>query len=161
MIVTRATWVFVIALWLFGGLQQGLSSKIGIAGGRPDFLIILAVFAGLILPRRGALIVGFTAGLIHGALVGANMWQYVATKLFAAWLASLLIEMRFQKNVAVAGLSIFITTLITNLLFMFLTSQPDIGGFIKATIISAVYNGVVALMVYLPIERTSGTTNNS
>jgi cell shape-determining protein MreD len=156
----RAAWLFALLLWICGGLQEGLSTRIQIGGGQPDFLLIAAVCGGLLLPGRGALIVGFIAGVIHGAIVGANQWQYILIKMLVAWAASLTIELRFQRNAAVAGLAVAVLTLVANILFMFLTSQADIAGFLKATIISAVYNGVVALLVYLPIERATGVTNH-
>jgi cell shape-determining protein MreD len=156
----QSSWVFAIWLWIFAGLQQGLAEKIGIAGGRPDFLIVAAVCAGLLLPLRGALIVGFLAGVIHGAIVGADQWQFILTKMIAAWLASITLEMRFQRNAVIACLDCFLATIITSVVFMFLTSQADIGGFLKATIIGAVYNGVVAFLAYLPVERTAGVTNH-
>jgi uncharacterized membrane protein YeaQ/YmgE (transglycosylase-associated protein family) len=84
------------------------------------------------------------------------MWQYVVTRLIVGWIGGSLIEMRFQRNFLIAALACFVATLIAGLVFLFLTSQPNILGSLRDTLISAMYNAVLAALVYTPVERLSG-----
>ena len=90
------------------------------------------------------------------AITGANMWQYVVTRLIVGWIGGSLIEMRFQRNLVIAALACFVATIIAGLVFLFLTSQPNILGSLRDTLISAMYNAVLAALVYVPVEKLSG-----
>ncbi|MBI1331248.1 MAG: hypothetical protein JST12_14990 [Armatimonadetes bacterium] len=146
-----------LTIWIAGGLQGGVSTQMAVFGVSPDFLLLAACVLGLLADMRTALILGFAAGFVEGAVVGADMWQYIATRMLVCWLCSFLIESRFQRNYATAAVVTLGCTLISGVLSMILTFQPNILGALKATIISAVYNGVLALLAYVPLERATGT----
>ena len=99
---------------------------------------------------------GFTGGFFQGAITGANMWQYVVTRLIVGWIGGSLIELRFQRNLVIAAMACFLATIFSGVLFLFLTSQPNILGSLRDTLISAMYNAVIAALVYPPVERLSG-----
>lgn len=152
----RLIWVAILVFWICGGLNEGLSKEIAIFGSQPDFLLVATVVIGMLSDMRGAAIAGFTGGFFQGAITGANMWQYVVTRLIVGWIGGSLIEMRFQRNFLIAALACFVATIIAGLVFLFLTSQPNILGSLKDTIISAMYNAVLAALVYAPVEKLSG-----
>ena len=152
----RAGLVFAILFWMAGGCNQGVSSQVAVFSIAPDFVMVALVTVGFLTSIRGSLISGFVGGVIQGALVGANMWQFVASRLVAGWLSGMAIESRMQRNAAVNGLVCLVATIVSQIIYMLFTGQADIGGFLKATMISAMYNGALAMVVYLPVERLAG-----
>ena len=152
----RMTIAAVLMLWLAASLQQGLSFRLGIFGAQPDFLFVAACVFGLLTDMRTALIIGFCAGFAESAIVGSDMWQFVVTRMLAAWFCAFLVESRFQRNGGVAAAAASICTVVCGIVFMIIAPQPNIGGTLKATIITAVYNAVLAILAYYPIERAAG-----
>jgi cell shape-determining protein MreD len=84
------------------------------------------------------------------------MWQFILTRSLAAWLCAFLVENRFQRNAGVASLAVLIGSMICGIVFMIIAPQPNIGGTLKATIITALYNAVLAILAYYPIEQAAG-----
>jgi cell shape-determining protein MreD len=150
--------VALVMIWLSASLQQGLAFRMSIFGAQPDFLFVSACILGLLCEARIALVVGFLIGFAESAIVGADMWQFILTRMAAAWICAFLVESRFQRNGGVAAAAALICSLICGLVFMILTAQPNIGGTLKATLITAMYNAVLAIVAYYPIERAAGVT---
>jgi cell shape-determining protein MreD len=146
----------VLLIWICAGMQQGIASKLSVFGAPPDYLLVGACILGLLTETRIALIIGFCVGVAHSAIVGESMWQYVVTRMLAAWLCAFLVESRFQRNFGSAAVTTLGCTLVSGLVFMIIAPQPNIAGTLTATIIKAVYNGVLAMVVYIPIERAAG-----
>ena len=149
-------WVAILTFWISGGLNEGLAKDISLLGAQPDFLLVATIVISMLSDMRGAAIAGFTGGFFQGAITGANMWQYVVTRLLVGWIGGSLIELRFQRNPMIAATACLIATIISGLVFLFLTSQPNIVGSLRDTLISAMYNAVLAALVYAPIEKLSG-----
>ena len=149
-------WVAVFTFWICGGLNEGLAKDIAIFGAQPDFLLVATVVISMMSHMRGAAVAGFAGGFFQGAITGANMWQYVVTRLLIGWIGGSLIELRFQRNLVIAAMACFVATILSGLVFLFLTSQPNILGSLRDTLISAMYNAVLAALVYPPVEKLSG-----
>lgn len=145
-----------LVIYLAGALNQGLASRMAIWGATPDFLIIAIAVLGLLHEMRFALVIGFAAGLIQGAVIGSLMWQFVVTRMLLGGLAGFLVEGRVQRNPLVTAIVTVVMTLIGGIFMMILAREGSIGEGLKATIISAVYNGVIALLVVIPVERLTG-----
>lgn len=152
----RLVWVAIATFWICGGLNEGIAKDIALFGAQPDFLLVATVMVGMLADLRGAAVAGFTGGFFQGAITGANMWQYVVTRLIVGWISGSLIELKFQRNFVIAAAACFIATIIAGLVFLFLTSQPNILGSLKDTLVSAMYNAVLAALVYAPVEKLSG-----
>ena len=152
----RMVLVSVILIWLSAGLQQGLSYRMSILGAQPDFLFVSACILGLLLDMRSALIVGFAIGFVESAIVGSDMWQFILTRMLAAWMCAYLIESRFQRNGGMASAGSGAASLICGIVFMIIAPQPNIIRTLEATIITALYNAVLAIVAYYPIERAAG-----
>jgi cell shape-determining protein MreD len=145
----------VFFIWLSAGLQQGLANRLSLFGAQPDFLLVTACIFGLITNMRNALVIGLIIGFAESAIVGSDMWQFILTRMAAAWICAFLVENRFQRNGGVASLAALVSSLICGILFMIIAPQPNIGGTLKATLITALYNAVLALIAYYPIERAA------
>ncbi len=157
----RLIYVAIILIWLSAGLQQGLSYRMTILGAQPDFLFVSACVLGLLVDVRTALIIGFFIGFAQSAVVGSDMWQFILTRTAAAWVCAFLVESRFQRNAGVASAAVLATSMICGIVFMIIAPQPNIGGTLKATIITAMYNAVLAVLAYYPIERAAGAVGQT
>jgi rod shape-determining protein MreD len=125
-----------------------------IAHGRPDFLLIVLACAGLYCERRNATLLGFGSGLLQGVIAGANMTLYIASRAVAGFLLGCFNTLDVEVNGVLSVINAVILTLIAQLLLLFLGAHhgplmPYLGG----TLVSAVYNGVIALPVYALLNR--------
>ena len=156
---TRLNIVAALVIWLSAGLQQGLAFRLSVIGAQPNFIFVSACILGLLVTTRTALVIGFILGVAESAIVGSDMWQFALTRMFACWICAYLIESRFQRNGGVASLAALICTVVSGLIFLIIAPQPNIMGTVKATIITALYNAVLALLAYYPIEKAAGVNS--
>ncbi len=147
----------VVLLWLAAVLQQGLSERLAIFGVAPNFLLIaLGPMALLSRPSVGGTM-GFFAGLIQGALAGANLTHYVISRTLAGFLTSLGNQLDIRLALTVAGLACAATTFIAQLILMFLA--PPSGSLIAylfGSLGMALYNGILAIPLYSLLRRWFG-----
>ncbi|HLP00225.1 MAG TPA: hypothetical protein VK171_16630 [Fimbriimonas sp.] len=147
----------VFTLWIAGGFQQGLAFRLSVFGVEPDYLLIGAALLGFMGGINAAIVAGFAAGLIHAALAGTDTWQFIGSKMIACLFCAFVIESRFQRNIGVAAVAVAVATIIASLILMIVAPSHLMGSPIKATIIGAIYNGVIAFAVYFPLESLTGT----
>lgn len=154
--MSRPSVIFGIAfsLWVAGGLQQTLAPRIAVFGASPDFLLVLLAGGSLLLNRAQGSWLGFGCGLIHGALAGANLTHYVISRTMGGFLAGWSRTTTLEPNIGLAAGTAFFLTLFSQVLFMFLAPPREIGPYLGATMIAAVYNGVLVLPVYLLLKRS-------
>ncbi len=151
---TWARWFWIlILLWLGGVLQQAIASRYSVFGLRADFLLALLGPMCLLTRRSKATVFGFIAGLIQGAISGANLTHYIVSRCIAAFATASVARSGLQIGNVLAGLICAGTTMIAQLLLLFLAPTSDIMGTIGATIGTAVYNGVLAIPVYAILRR--------
>jgi len=148
----RGVLVAAVCLYLAGALQP-LAPRFGFWGMRPDFLLAALGPLSLLATRRGGLLLGFAAGVLGGALPGANMAHYVISRTvggaFGAWVRSL----GFEDGPAVSAATAFALTIVAQLVLMFLAPPARIGAFLGATIGSAVLNGLLAIPLFALLTR--------
>lgn len=145
--------VCLAALWLAAALQVSLANRISIGPASPDFLLILVGAVSMYATRRWAAVLGFAAGLFQGALSGANLMHYVASRTLGGFLVAWSRDLNLERHflwVLVAG---FLLTLCAQLVWMFLAAPPDIPAFLGATILSGLYNGVLLLPSHAIVKR--------
>jgi len=140
-------------LWVGGVLQSGLALHCTIFGATPDFLLAILAPMCLLSSSSRAPAYGFAAGLIQGALSGANLTHYVVSRTIAAYAVARLGKTDLQFSVPLAGLASAGMTLFAHLLLMFTAPPQIIPSFIGDTIGTAVYNGVIAMPVYAFLRR--------
>ena len=146
-----------VGLWVAGGLQQVVAPRLMLFGAAPDFLLISLAAGSLFLKRNQAAFLGFVCGLIHGALAGANLTHYVISRTIGGFLAAWSRTRTLEPNAVLAVGTGFFMTLVSQVLFMFL-SPPKTGlwPYLGATILTAAYNGVLVLPVYLLLKWLRG-----
>lgn len=149
----------IILFWLGGALQQSVAPRLSLLGARPDFLLIALSVLSLFGPRATGAWLGFGAGLVHGALSMANMAQYVISRTVSGFFVGWSNDLHLRSGPQLAGLTTAAATLVAQLILLFLAPTTHIAGYLGATIKSAVYNGVLAVPLYLLVRGFSGPQN--
>jgi len=144
--------VAAIAIWLAAACQQALSPRMAILGARPDFFLIVLTPLALWSSRRMGTLLGFICGLVQGAIAGANLVGYAMSRVIGGFTVSWSKQIGFQPNIVVIGVTAGAATLLCQLVFMFLAPPPGVFSFLGDTIGSALYNGVLAVPVYLLLK---------
>ena len=149
----KAGLVTAILLYLSTIAQQALPERMAILGSRPDFLCLAAVMLGLLLRPVGAIWTGGISGLLHGAVAGANLWQYALTRMLGAYTVSRIGETDIEIGPILGAIIVGVGTLGTYLIFMFLAPPSSLGTYFQATIGTALYNCVLALPMFSVLRR--------
>jgi rod shape-determining protein MreD len=142
-----------LLFYLAGALQQGVAYHFSIFGARPDFLLVAMAGLCLVGNRREAVIWGFVAGLMMGALSGANLTVYVTSRTLAGVLFGGVKMLDLQAGWATTVVSAIGITLVAEVVFLLLAPPVGVGAFLADTIRTAMYNGVLAIPVYALLSR--------
>jgi len=145
--------IAILLLWVAGACQQAVAFRISAGGVGPDFPLIVVVCVGLFSARRNGAVLGFLAGLIHGAIAGGHMAAYVVTRTMIGFGVGWFNAMEFEGNVAVAFIVTAASTLATQLTFLLMNPRGSILQAVLATIGSAMYNGVLAIPLYALLRK--------
>jgi rod shape-determining protein MreD len=145
--------IAILLLWLAGASQQGVAFQVSAGGVGPDYPLVVVVCASLFASRRNGSILGFLAGLIHGAIAGGHMAAYVVTRTLVGFVVGWFAGMEFEGNIAVGFIVTAAATLTTQLTFLLLNPRGAIFASVLATIGSAMYNGVLAIPLYALLKK--------
>ncbi|MBI3721194.1 MAG: hypothetical protein HY248_01460, partial [Fimbriimonas ginsengisoli] len=148
-------------MWTAAVLHQALSFRLVIFGARPDLLLVVGLALCLLMERRQAAWVGFASGVLMGAMAMANLASYVVSRTLTSYGVSYSEELELRSSPWGAGAVCAAGTILANLILMFLAPPPLIGPFLGATIRTAVYNGVLAVPVFLLLRRALGPLHRS
>lgn len=140
-------------LWAGLILDSGIAEFIQVLGARPEFVMIVLFSHSLLWRPMGASIGGFAAGLLQGALIGANLTHYVLSRAVGAFALSGSRSLGYELSVVLVGLVCALATVGTRLLFMFLAPPPSIPAYLGATIGSGLYNGLIAIPLFALLRR--------
>lgn len=144
-----------LCLYVAAALQP-LTLRYALCGLHPDFLLVVLAVLLHFSTRRGGVVLGFVAGVVAGALPGANMAHYVISRTLAGFFGAWARALGFEEGPATAAASAFAITLIAQIALMFLAPPSRLGPFLGATIGSAVVNGVLAIPLYALVSRVLG-----
>lgn len=145
--------VSAILFWLAAGAQESIAPRLAIASVTPNFLIVTLGSIALFTSRRTGAITGFVAGLLEGAAAGANLGAYVVSRTVTGFVTGWFTDLEFEANAILPLLAVAIATLCAQILLMFGAPPPQITRFLLATIGSAMYNGVLAIPLFLVLKR--------
>ena len=145
-----------LGLWFAAALQQALAYRMVIFGAMPDFILVFLAASSPRLNRVPAAWNGFAAGVVQGAVAGANLTHYTISRTITSFLLARLPDLRLESGIPLAAATAFFTTLVAQVIFMFLAAPRGILSFLGATMGSALFNGVLVIPVFLVIERVLG-----
>lgn len=141
------------ALFLAGVLQQSMVFSQPLFGVRPYFLLAIAAPFCLAYSTNSAILVGCFAGLIQGGLVGANMSAYMISFMVAAFLTSLITHFKIELTGTSVGFLSALMTIFAQGILLIIAPPKLILISLGATIGSALYNGVISLLVYSLLQK--------
>lgn len=148
--------VLYIAAFL---LQYGVLNNLGWGIFCPQLLMFFPVFAGLL---RGSLF-GLAHGLFSGLLIDLVIGRFIGINMLVwgliGWLVGLLSRGLFKENYLIAIVSVFLSYLLSCLMYTLLVGMIS-GHFFSMTLIGRIILGGVAVncfiapIIYLPIYRS-------
>lgn len=142
-------------LYLAAACQQSLGSW-RLLGSVPDFMLLSLAGLCMFTGRTGGAVIGFLDGWIYASLIGANMWQYVLTRTLGGYAIAWVAEGGLERSVFSALLAGVFAVFACQLTLLFLAPPSEIGTFLGDTIRTAVYNGVLAMVLYTALNKILG-----
>ena len=150
---SRPILVFAISFWLAAVLQQAAIDRVQIGGARPDLLLTLALVTAVMFAPKYSALFGFVAGLLHGAIAGADLAHFTISYTIVAYFAGFLSWLELDIRAWYVGLVVIGGTAIAGLLMMIPGPPPLFWPHLGDTILSAIYNGVLAMPLYALMKR--------
>lgn len=148
----------VAALYVAAIVHFGLTPFVHLFGVHPDILLTCAIALGLCLSRPGGAAVGFVAGVLTGALVGANLAHYVVSFTLAGFVAAWTRSLRIESTAPAVAFTVAGCSIVAGLAFLLTAAPRGIAEYLGDTIVSALYNGVLAIPLYALFRRVLNPT---
>jgi len=145
--------IFLIIIVVAGLLQATILNVFRVFQVKPDILLVLVVFAGVILRPKQALLIAVCAGLMKDIF---GMGEIGYSILFFPACSFAIIKIR--RNIAIENefiytAFVFIFTILNNLamkIAMSLTgSYIPLGQFLKVLFLESIYNSLAAFLLFL------------
>lgn len=146
--------VLVLSFWLAAVLQQAVVERVQIGGARPDLLLTLALASAVMFAPRFAALFGFVAGLLQGAIAGADLAHFTISYTIVAYFAGYLSWLELDIRAWYVALVVIGGTVTVGLLMMIPAPPSQLWPHLGDTILSAIYNGVLAIPLYALIKRS-------
>lgn len=147
-----AVLLFAITMLFAAIFQPGMREYLPILGARPDLLLTTAMVGGLLFTPGGGAVAGFFSGALAGWTSGGTLAVFAATRSIVAFGLGFYHGPELKLNGWAALALVALGTLVARLLTMFLAAPADIGYFIRDTLGTAVYNGVLGALLYLALR---------
>lgn len=143
---------FILLVVVMVGVQSSAAFRLEFLGGKPDFLLTLALCVGLLTDCVGGAIAGFLVGLMTVAVTGSTVGTYLITRTVAAFLVSVLRQRFIRSGTLVTLFGTAVGTMIAGVLFGL--SVPGIGltRWLTATFVSALWNAIAAIPITLALR---------
>jgi rod shape-determining protein MreD len=142
----------IIVLFAAAGIQGNIPSWMTVAGAKPDFILIALIASALTLDPPSGAVLGFAAGLIHGAVVGESLGSFIASRTIIGFLAGMVTIRLFSENPLVPVLAAGGLTFIGEGLFMLANPKSDLAGSIISILITSLFNAVLTLAAFWLIK---------
>ena len=157
--------VFFIAFLIIYFLQANFFSWYNIAGIKPNLFIILTLFIGLYLGK----IKGFTLGIIFGLLIDFFIGKRIGLNAIMLGFAGLIggiLDASFSKESRITFMTmtmiitILCETITYTLQIILIKSEPAFSKFMKIVLIEAIYNAILAIILYPLIQKAGEITED-
>ncbi|MBX3112455.1 MAG: hypothetical protein KF857_10640 [Fimbriimonadaceae bacterium] len=140
-------------LFVAAVLEAGLARHLAIYDARPSFLLVLALSYGLSVRPGRAAVVACVSGVLTGGLSGASMAAFTVGRTLVCFFLGFLERVEIKVALPLGAALVAVGTCVDAGFTMLISPPSDIGGFMRATIGSAVYNGVLAFPIYGLVRR--------
>jgi cell shape-determining protein MreD len=140
-------------LWIVGAFQQTLAPKFALGEYQPDFILAFIAPSCLLLSPVAATLLGFFAGMLHGALAGANIAHYVISRTLVCFFLPFAQKLEIEMPPTLAGLLCACAVLTAKLLMIFLAPPTGIMPHLVHAVGDSLYTGVLSAFVYLFMQK--------
>ena len=148
--VTLHTAYLILAL----ALSPTLFAFLQVLGVKPNLFLIYLVIAGFYVSKTESIWLGLVFGFAFDLIVGMKIGLNAVLYMFACFFVTLLCENMIRRSNAVV---VFVCTVLWTVVFegiaAVLSSANGMLYILKVLGIEAVYNGVLALVVYAVLSR--------
>lgn len=148
--------IAVITIWIAGGMQGTIATRMGGSAFTPNVILAAVCVLSTWTNRKGGLLLGFAAGVIEGALGGSRLWGFVVARMIAGVAASLAGEQVPQRGAIASAAITGIVSLLSNLLLIFLLAPQGIADRFLASIGGAITTGLIGALIGFLVDRFSG-----
>ncbi|MFH0935326.1 MAG: rod shape-determining protein MreD [Candidatus Omnitrophota bacterium] len=150
-------WLFFLVILFLGVLELTVLGYFKIFNIKPDFLLISAVLASLLLKPQPAIALSLSAGLIKDCF-SSNLFG-INTVLFVLWsflILKLNRKISLENNFLRLGL-VFVVALLHNtasgIILLYLGRAIPAGIFLRMVLIGSLYTTLVSPLVFGIIKR--------
>ncbi len=141
----------MFALLIATVLQQGILNRYLIFGSQVELPLVVVMSFALISRPAAAGAFGLLSGILTGGLSGVTLTYYALSRVIGGYLLGTRTET--EPDYRMGAIWVAIGTLVSKIIMILLAPPPAVMPALGATILSAVYNGVVALPVFALIQR--------
>ena len=155
--------IFFIVFLLLYFLQANFFSWYNIAGIKPNLFIIFTIFIGLFLGKTTGLACGIAFGILLDFFIGKRIGLN-AIMLSIAGLMGGILDKSFSKESRITFMVMtFAVTILCEIInytlqIIILNVEPMFIRFIQITIIEAIYNAILVIILYPLIQKAGNKT---
>lgn len=123
-----------------GGLQVGEA--------RPNLVHCVLMLSCLFVDGNTGAAIGLITGLLEGSFAGRYIGSFLVSRTLVGFLAGVLEERVFRDNLLFALFMVFSGSLLIEGCFFLFAPRPHVVAWAVRTLLSAVYNTLLALPLY-------------
>ena len=163
---TLAVLCLIFAFFVIYFLQANFFTWFTIAGIKPNLFIIFILFISLFAGRKLGVVFGVTSGIILDLLIGRTIGISGILLGIIAFLGNYFDknfskESRFTIMIMIIGCTI-LYEIIGYIYYIFrLNIQFELYSFIKILFVEALYNAIIAIIIYPIIQKTGYALENT
>jgi LytS/YehU family sensor histidine kinase len=141
----------IIFLCLAAILQSGIFDRYTLLGAHVNLPVVVMLCFGLISRPAAGGGLGLLSGILTGGLSGATLMHYAVSRVLAGYLVGT--QSKNEPELRLAVFWVFVGSLISQTVLILLAPPNPLLPAVGATILSAVYNGVVAIPMFALVAR--------
>jgi len=134
-------------------LDAAVAPEIAILGARPDFLVLVIVYAGLALGATPAVIGGFAAGLVADSELPDYLGLHALSLSLTGYMTASLWDHLVKSNVLVQCAILFGASLLHDTIYYvgYYRNHIDMFGpfFVRYALLGAAYTAALGALVYV------------
>jgi rod shape-determining protein MreD len=145
--------VLALVFWIAAALEQAAAPSMAVSGARPDLLLVVALTAAVFFEPVWAALIGFLAGAMYGGVSGSDTARYSISYTLVAYGAGYVSRLELDVRPWYVALVVVGGTVLARLLMMIPAPPPEVWPYLRDTIFAAMYNGVLAVPLYVFLRR--------
>jgi len=149
--------IAIAGFWILAGLQSQ-ASRLALLGVAPDFLIAWLCVLVFFCTRRQAIWLGFFTGLIHGSIAAVDLAYYAISRLLTGYIGAWAKDQSVESSPLVVFITVFVGTCFAYFIRLLLPPGHNIPAYLLDTILTATYNGVLAMPMYALLKKAIAPT---